>query len=153
MLHLVLTKERLLAWISIISLVVITLLYFVSGHRCSERILYSKYEVKNHDAARRAFIESFSISLKETPPVKETVIFPSVLEGAYEEYENIQNEMGLSLIPFQGKKVQKYTYEIQSTGPILYANLFIYDKYVVACDVVDPNFETGSIRSFADFID
>lgn len=88
------------------------------------------YSLKcDKDDEQCAFLEQFGLS-----PVKNTdsceVTVPTDFNDTYEEYNELQKEIGLDLEKFKGKSVQKVTYELKNSKT-KYAVLLIYKGKVI----------------------
>ena len=88
------------------------------------------YSLKcDKDDEQCAFLEQFGLS-----PVKNTdsceVTVPTDFNDTYEEYNELQKEIGLDLEKFKGKSVQKVTYELKNSKA-KYAVLLIYKGKVI----------------------
>lgn len=88
------------------------------------------YSLKcDKDDEQCAFLEQFGLS-----PVKNTdsceVTVPTDFNDTYEEYNELQKEIGLNLEKFKGKSVQKVTYELKNSKT-KYAVLLIYKGKVI----------------------
>ena len=88
------------------------------------------YSLKcDKDDEQCAFLEQFGLS-----PVKNTdsceVTVPTDFNDTYEEYNELQKEIGLDLEKFKGKSVQKITYELKNCKT-KFAVLLIYKGKVI----------------------
>ena len=88
------------------------------------------YSLKcDKDDEQCAFLEQFGLS-----PVKITdsceVIIPTEFNDTYEQYNELQKEIGLDLEKLKGKSVQKVTYELENSKT-KYAVLLIYKGKVI----------------------
>ena len=88
------------------------------------------YSLKcDKDDEQCAFLEQFGLS-----PVKNTdsceVTVPTDFNDSYEEYNELQKEIGLDLEKFKGKSVQKVTYELKNCKT-KFAVLLIYKGKVI----------------------
>ena len=98
MIGFVITKERVISFIAMISLLVLCFMYFLIYR--NHQPLSTKYEIRNTDRERRAFIESYGYTLSDEPAKKESFYVPTEFGITFMQFERLQNEMGLSLIPF-----------------------------------------------------
>lgn len=109
------------------------------------------------DEDRSEFISAFGISVSGAPiEVVETRI-PEEFDAVYTEYNGIQLAQGLDLARYKGKKVKRYTYEVnnypkdsQGMPTQVYLNLVIYKNKVIAGDLSSPDGD-GFVRTFCDF--
>ncbi len=135
-----LTKEKL-AFLLAISLTVILLLGIGISMVTSEHY-YSH-------TARRRFLEQYGWKTGNKTFFKETMTLPANPEDFSKEYEELQNRQGLTLVPYLGKTLQKYTYPVtnhpNAKAPV-YANVLLYRGRIVACDIVCPDFQNGFLE-------
>ncbi len=149
------TKNKFLFLSCSAGIVLIGILLFAGGAFSSGQGTPDPFAIGNSDAARRAFVESYQIRLSPLAPAAETYTVPVSFTETEESYELLQNEMGLSLCPYKGKTLIKYTYEMIShpesyTTPVC-VHLFMLGDRVVAADVCNPNPETGFLYSLEYF--
>ncbi|MBR3768484.1 MAG: DUF4830 domain-containing protein [Clostridia bacterium] len=68
------------------------------------------------------------------------ISLPNVIDETFEEYIELQKEQGFDLMPYIGKSVQKYTYEVlnypgyENSGGI-FATIFVYSDKIIAADI------------------
>ena len=76
--------------------------------------------------------------VKETPVEEQTFTMPDSFDRVISGYNEIQKKQGLSLDKYSGKKVTRYTYEVENykghEGRV-FANLFVYRNRIIACDI------------------
>ena len=88
------------------------------------------YSLKcDKDDEQCAFLEQFGLSSVKITDSCEVVI-PTEFNQTYEEYNELQKEIGLDLEKFKGKSVQKVTYELKNSKT-KYAVLLIYKGKVI----------------------
>ena len=135
-----LTKERI-AFLLAVFLVVLLVLGTGISYFSAERYL-------SH-SARRRFLEQYGYETEATPFSKETLTLPRQGDEWYLQYEALQNQQGLTLSPYFGKTVKKYTYRITNypdTAATVYANLFLYRGRIIACDLLCPDVKNGFLE-------
>lgn len=78
---------------------------------------------------------------------KAAVNIPSEFDTIYNNYNILQKEAGLDLLPFRGKNGERYTFIVTNypldTGETVYANVIVVDSIPVAGDIM-----TVSVRGF-----
>ena len=146
MISIFLTKEKTIAGIAMTAVIVLCIIYFFIYFRIE--VPESKYEIKNTDRQRRIFIESYGYTLKADKPKTENFKVPYDFNNTLMEFEKLQNEMGLSLEKFKGETLKKYSYLLSGTKKPVYAEIYIYGKYVVAGCIVNPDLKDGYIKAF-----
>ena len=71
----------------------------------------------------------------ESEQVREVRI-PDETDAALEEYNALQESSGRSLVPYRGKRVRLYTYNVtKPSGETVTANLYVYRDRLIAGDV------------------
>lgn len=95
------------------------------------------YVRAEEDAA--AFLRAFGWEA-EIPAVESvTLTLPKRFDAVWRRYNQLQNDVGLNLAPYAGKRVQRRTYALKErapTGEALRANLLLYENRVIAGDVM-----------------
>lgn len=107
------------------------------------------YAATDEDAA--AFLRGYGWEA-EVPAV-ESVTFnlPKRFDAVYRQYNRLQNDIGLELAPYAGKRVLRRTYALKDrtpSGEALYANLLLYKNRVIAGDVMSVGLD-GMMDSLA----
>lgn len=146
MLSIVITKEKLIAGVAMTAVFLLCVVYFFAYFKVE--VPQSKYEIKNTDRQRRIFIESYGYTLRADKPKKENFKVPENFNDTFMQFERLQNEMGLSLEKFKGETLKKYTYLLANTKSTVYAEIYMYGKYVAAACIVNPDLKEGYIKSF-----
>ncbi len=135
-----LTKARIALILAIVLMLMLILGVFLSPR--TENTFRTNGE-------RKQFLESHGLAPDKTPYRTETLRLPQTLDSFLEEYEALQKSQGLSLLPYCGKTVKKYTYLILSypnCDKPVYANLLVSGKKLVACDLTCPDFREGWVK-------
>lgn len=133
-----LTKEKLAFLLAIILIVLLV---------CGVLISFLQEDSLLTNRGRVAFLQSYGLSPIKSPYSIQTLTLPISFDQFYEEYEVLQKKQGLSLMPYQGKKVKKYTYQIiNDTAKPLFANLFLKGRKLIACDLTCPDFKEGWVK-------
>lgn len=88
------------------------------------------------DAQRKAFLGQFGWTVKDDPVEICEVIIPEQFNAVYSDYNAMQQEQGLDLSRYMGKRVKRWTYEITNYPNLtdstrVYADLLIYDGRVI----------------------
>lgn len=87
---------------------------------------------------RVALLESYGWKVDPEPRSEREVQIPKTFDDTYQEYNAIQLEQGLDLVPYQGKRATLYTYELTEypTGEEgVTANLLIRRSRLIAADI------------------
>ncbi len=149
------TKNKFLLLACSMGILAIGILFFLGGAFTPKETLSDPFCIENSDAARRALIESYHIRISPLAPAVEHYTVPTTFSETEEQYEGLQNEMGLSLCEYKGKTLIKYTYEMinhpDSYSTPVSVHLFMLGNRVVAADVCNPDSETGFLYSLEYF--
>ena len=101
-----------------------------------------KYDGIRTREDRVGFVERFGIRV--APESEESCAFgmPESFDRVIVGYNELQKKQGLDLSKYAGKRVTRYTYEVNNydaEGQVL-VNLFVYRSRIVACDIssADP---------------
>lgn len=105
------------------------------------------------DASQRiAFLSQFGWEVTADPVEVREVIIPAEFDTAYEKYNAMQQEHGLDLADYCGKRAKRWTYEIKNYpgyegSSLVQANVFVLDGRVIGGDIC--SLETnGFMHSF-----
>ena len=95
------------------------------------------------DADRRAFINSFGVSLKDGMVEEVTFVMPESFDRIMLGYNEMQKAQGLDLSGYAKKRITRYTYEMngyEGYDGTVYVNLLVYRSRIIGCDVssADP---------------
>ncbi len=102
----------------------------------SEELTIKSKLSSNED--RVALLESYGWKVNAEPRNEREVQIPKTFDETYQAYNAIQQEQGLDLTPYQGKRATLYTYELLEypTGATgVTANLLIRRKHLIAADI------------------
>lgn len=86
---------------------------------------------------RIAFLTGLGYEIDaKTPTVKE-ILIPDEFDEVFERYNKVQQQAGMDLKPYHGKRVKCWTYRvlnIPEQGEVL-ANLFVYKNKIIGGDI------------------
>ncbi|MCQ2386522.1 MAG: DUF4830 domain-containing protein [Clostridia bacterium] len=150
---------RFAAVLAVSAVVIGTLVFSGAGKNVSESAEVMLKEGVSYtgiktEADRQTFLKSFGITVGKEPTVAE-VTLPKEPDTVILGYNEIQRAQGLDLIPYAGKTVTRYTYEVDlpasETGEPqkAYANLILYRNRVIAADVTATG-QNGFVRGLDD---
>ncbi len=100
---------------------------------------------------RIAYLEGYGWLVAAEPLCVEELLIPEEFDESYGNYLNLQAEQGFDLTKYRGKRVKRYTYEIQNypTGETgVQAGLLIYKNTVVGGEVLSTRLD-GFIHGLA----
>ena len=128
------------ALLVIVTLTVLGILIGVGGagsvSASSDGVTYRFTGVKDEEG-RIAFLSQFGISVKTEGASEEKFTMPDSFDRILVGYNELQKRQGLDLSKYHGKKVTRYTYEVENgdyEGAVL-VNLFVYRGRVIGADV------------------
>ncbi|MCI8423367.1 MAG: DUF4830 domain-containing protein [Lawsonibacter sp.] len=93
---------------------------------------------------RIAYLKAYGWEVGEQPIATQELLIPAEMDDSYDEYLELQSSQGFDLKKYAGKRVKRYTYEIQNypTGEQgVQANLLIYKNTVVGGEVLSPQLD------------
>ena len=88
---------------------------------------------------RIAYLSSFGWSVSEKPVSVEELVIPEEFDETYSQYLELQASQGFDLTEYAGKRVKRYTYQVNNypTGETgVQAGLLIYKNTVIGGDVL-----------------
>lgn len=92
------------------------------------------------------FLKSNSIEVNGNEPLVEEIFIDASRKQVFEDYNKIQKEQGYDLTQYIGRKVSRYTFEVEnSEGCPLYAAVFVYNGKIIAADIHSASLD-GFIR-------
>ena len=101
----------------------------------------------NEQNSSREFLAEYGWETENKPKEIAEITVPEEFDAVYENYNKIQNEAGLDLLPYRGKEGKRYTYVVTNypldVGETVYANVICIDGVPVAGDIM-----TVSLQGF-----
>lgn len=107
---------------------------FASGAPAGE---FNFSGIKSEDD-RVAFVEQFGLKVKGAHSDACDFVMPENFDRVIMGYNEIQKRQGLDLSKYAGKKVTRYTYEIdgyEGYDGEVFVNLLVYRNRVIGCDI------------------
>ncbi len=144
-------KATTLRFVGIIVLSLTVLVGMTVFYAAEEPVLSGtevRYDGIRTETDRREFLTA--LGYRATGDAKSTVEYtlPATLDAVLLGYNEIQKEQGFDLEKYTGKKLTRYTYEIENyegyEGKV-YANLITYRDRVVAADLTGSG-EKGFVK-------
>ncbi len=140
-------------WVAVLAIVVLAATLFFAVYRFSAPAHSGYfYEPASTDAERATFLEQFGCQINKEPIETVVLTIPEPLDRVYQNYETILAEDGLSLVPYQGKTVTRYTYSVTNYPgvPEAHANLLVFGDRVIGGDISTVALD-GFMHSFSEF--
>lgn len=128
---------------------------YAAGRNVSATVESAKsgFDYKAADASGRLkFLSQFGWEVEQDPVEVREVIIPAEFDAAYEQYNKFQQEHGLDLSKYCGKRAKRWTYEVKNYpgyegSDLVQANIFVLDGVVIGGDIC--SLETnGFMQSF-----
>ena len=144
-------KATTLRFVGIIVLSLTVLVGMTVFYAAEEPVLSGtevRYDGIRTETDRREFLSA--LGYRATGDAKSTVEYtlPATLDAVLLGYNEIQKEQGFDLAKYTGKKLTRYTYELENyegyEGKV-YANLITYRDRVVAADLTGAG-EKGFVK-------
>ena len=144
-------KATTLRFVGIIVLSLTVLVGMTVFYAAEEPVLSGtevRYDGIRTETDRREFLSA--LGYRATGDAKSTVEYtlPATLDAVLLGYNEIQKEQGFDLAKYTGKKLTRYTYELENyegyEGKV-YANLITYRDHVVAADLTGAG-EKGFVK-------
>lgn len=92
------------------------------------------------DAQSRAvkFVRDLGWQIGESPIEVQEVTVPAVFDDVYANYNKLQNQAGFDLSEYKGKKLVRYTFEVENFYDIegVRINILVYQGKVVGGDIM-----------------
>jgi hypothetical protein len=90
------------------------------------------------NADRVAFLQAHGWLVNEEPAATEDVLIPETFDASYDDYLALQTAQGFDLLPYAGKTVKRYTYQVNNYPGLkenIWASLLVYKKTVIGGEV------------------
>ncbi|HBT63352.1 MAG TPA: DUF4830 domain-containing protein [Ruminococcaceae bacterium] len=86
---------------------------------------------------RIAFLTGLGYEIDSGSPTVKEVLIPDEFDDVFERYNQIQQEAGMNLKNYHGKRVKCWTYRVLNVPAqgVVQANLFIYKNKIIGGDV------------------
>ncbi len=121
-----------------IALITIVILWISAGSKNTAVYngkTYSTIVSSPEDFQRIA--EFFNLEISSSPQAEQQVVIPLTFNDIYQQYNALQEKIGLDLSPYRGKTCTKYTFVLPSlpsqTERIL--TLLVYDHHLIGGDI------------------
>lgn len=105
----------------------------------------------NSHEARAAYLATYGWSIDGIPKETQTVTIPDATENkVFARYNDLQKDQGFDLLPYAGKEVIRYVYEIlnypEATAPV-YAGVLVHEGKIIGGEITDTS-PNGVIHGF-----
>ena len=97
-------------------------------------------------------MSQFGWDVVQDPVEVREIIVPAEFDSAYEQYNELQQEHGLDLSKYCGKRAKRWTYEVKNypgyeESGLVQANIFVLDGTVIGGDICSLE-NDGFLQSF-----
>ena len=101
--------------------------------------------------ARVQFLKGFGWEVAATPVESGRVKIPAEQSEVFDRYAQLQKSQGYDLVPYAGKTVMRYVYQItnypNATEPV-YATLLVHKNQIIGGDITHTG-PDGRVQGFA----
>lgn len=129
----------------------ITLVVLIPSYDVSASAKGISYSGIYSNSDRIAFISALGWKVEENPIEEVQVTVPKEFDTVYAGYNEMQKEQGLSLSPYRGKEVTRYTYKVKDyegyDGDV-YMNLLVYRGKIIGGDICSAD-SSGFVHGFS----
>ncbi len=142
-----LSKPKLLAAAVILIGVIAALVMLLSGKGTTAPSL----PAGDSNEARAAYLATYGWSVDANPKETQTVTIPDPADNrVFARYNELQTNQGFDLLPYAGKEVTRYVYEIlnypEASAPV-YAGILVYEGKIIGGEITDTS-PDGVIHGF-----
>lgn len=129
-------KGAKIAFISLFSLIALMLCAFVGFQQkdgvkayatCDELGTYST-EAPDEEAQVQ-FLRALGLRVEKKPLGSDEITIPTVFDSVYNEYNDLQSELGLDLSMFKGQEVERVVFRLKNSNRS--ATLLVYKGHVI----------------------
>ena len=149
------TLRRLKAAVCVVLCLVLTVLggLYLVRHEALPVSGKTGYDLRAGTEEERArFFLQFSVEIDPESKTVEEVVIPQPLDDVYETYNELQLSQGFDLMPYGGKRVKCYSYNVLNArlkdgddSPV-HATILVYKGKVIGGDIASASFR-GSMET------
>lgn len=134
-----LSKPKLFAAAVILVGVIVAIVMLLTGQGAT---VPSLPDGNSHEA-RAAYLATYGWSIDGIPKETQTVTIPDATENkVFARYNELQKDQGFDLLPYTGKEVIRYVYEIlnypDGTAPV-YAGVLVFEGKIIGGEITDTS--------------
>ena len=100
--------------------------------------------------ARIAFLARFGWEVDREPIEAVNIAIPTEFNAVYQQYQSLQKEQGFDLMPYRGKAVKRWSYQVlnyPNAQPYVKANLLVYEDKIIGGDICSTQID-GFMHGF-----
>ena len=130
------TRPRVLAFCGVIGLLLVTV-----GVLAGRQSAAASATVRvSEESQRRSYLTGLGYELEAQPGQVQEVLIPAEFDDSFSAYNALQQQEGMDLSPYRGKRVKCWTYTItnypgETAGASVLAHLYIYRDTVIGGDI------------------
>lgn len=139
-------RKKTILVLAVLLVAVTAIIALLGMHHASPQAVCSgkKYALSAATNEERvAFFKQFGWDVKSEPASSGEVIIPEKFNDVYNTYNNIQKEQGLDLLPYAGKTVQQWIYQVTNypQQEAMRGTILVYNGKVVGGDLSTPQLD------------
>lgn len=139
-------RKKTITVLAVLLVAVTAVITLVSLHSASPQAVSSgkKYSLSAATNDERvAFFKQFGWDVKSEPTSSGEVTIPEKFNDVYTTYNNIQKEQGLDLLPYAGKTVEQWIYDVTNypQQQNMRATILVYNGRVIGGDLSTPELD------------
>ena len=132
-----LSKPKLVAAGIIVVGVIVAVVMLLTGSKSTAPSL----PTGSSNEERAAYLATYGWSVDAIPKETQAVTIPDPeTNGVFARYNDLQISQGFDLLPYRGKEVTRFVYEIlnypESTAPV-YAGVLVYEGKIIGGEITD----------------
>ena len=137
------TRKKILAALSVLLVTGILCTFFISAKGASANVAQNNSKKitdlsAENNEQRIGYLKQFGWEVSEEPSEIVEVAIPTEFNEVYEKYNIIQKKQGFDLMPYRGKTVKRWTYDVTNypdNRPNVKANILVYDNKIIGGDI------------------
>lgn len=147
------SRKLLIIFVALVVAIIIAVGLFIWFKANAETAEYDgiRYSTSAHNEYEiRKFPQQFGLKVNDKPNYVKNIIIPEHFNAAYEDYNALQNLVGLDLEKYKGKECQLYNFsltEYQNKENVS-VNLIICDEKIIGGDISEELYD-GLILSLS----
>lgn len=133
-------RKKIFIWLAVILLVVTAVIVFgkmraSKANPSAGGMKYSVNAATNED--RVAFLQQFGWKVTQEPLEIREVVIPEKFDEVYTNYNALQRQQGLDLMPYAGKTCKQWIYAVENYPqvPEVHATLLVFNNRVIGGDL------------------
>lgn len=94
--------------------------------------------------AQCSFLEQFSLEVLPETVQTESITIPMEFNDTYNQYNELQRQIGLDLSRYKGREAKEITYELKNSE-IKYAVLLVYENRVIGAHLTNGEYGQSNL--------